>query len=166
MTFHDGNGRRGVSVVLNKSAVEVVVQNTVTETSLWSFAVPANTINALTTGTDGMLRATVVCRVSGAAAASLTIRGKFGASTFATIVVTITGTDDVLRPVCFVFPDGATDNLRGQMSLFREGNAAPGDEASAGTNAAQQTFEVTAEWAVAIGSSVLTKTYAVLEWLP
>lgn len=170
LTFHDGNARRGVAVVMNKSATEVTVQNTVTETSLWSFAVPANTLNAVTTGTNGMLRATVLARVTNGSglARNLTVRGKLGASTFATITVSIADatTGDVLRPLCFVFPDGASDNLRGQMTLFREGVVAPGDEGSAGTNAAQQTMDVTVEWAFASANCSVVKSAAVLEWLP
>lgn len=169
LSYHDGNGARQVGVVLNKSAAEVTVSNTVTETSIYSFAVPANTINAATAATDGMLRATVLARATNTSGGdvNLTVRAKLGASTFGTEVVSIVNgsSNAPVQIQAYVFPDGASDNLRGHLSVLR--NAASGsDQGTAGTNAAQQTLDVTVEWASAAGTITLVKSTAVLEWSP
>lgn len=81
------SGAGGIVQILNRAVAQVIVANTGVETSVYSFSVAGGTL-----GTNKRLRLTVFgdCLNNSGGNSNLTVRAKYGATTFGTLVGVVT----------------------------------------------------------------------------
>lgn len=161
----------GNTGVIRTTSADVTVVNTTTETTIFTFTIPANTL-----GTDNSTRLFIQGRVTdntGGGAQLLTVRLKYGATTVATrIIESVTGITDQGYPFMFaLMADGATNAQEAMMKLQRDlasastvpTNIARGTAAEDSTTALA--LAVTVQWDLADANLSYTMEHAVLEVL-
>ena len=115
----NGDGQSGsptitsTSRVLNRDVTARSVDNTVTETSIYSFSVPASTL-----GTDKKLRLTVFGEIRNSfGAATFAVRGKYGATTFSTFSSLSNAVEATGRAIKMVFEIAAFNSANAQIGV-------------------------------------------------
>lgn len=154
------------SGTLDKDTSNTTVVSSTTETSIYSFSVPANTL-----GTDNMIRLTIfISDFDSLDTRTTTFRLKYGSTTMATFVKTSSGTQANRngRLVAILVGDSATNSQMG--GIWIQGNAAfTNDQGDVGTAAEDSTgaltLDVTVEHSINNASVSITKAYALLEVL-
>jgi hypothetical protein len=168
--------------VLDRESATTDVTNTVTETTIFTFSVPANTLD-----TTRMLRLTTFGDYlnNNATGSSLTWRIKFGGTTVFADAISVSATSATRRPWClqvWLASNNGTSSqsMSGTFLCGTAGGATTGlgnlddDEIEAVTpffntasinQTSAQTFEVTVQWSAASANLSCRRFYAVLERL-
>lgn len=170
-----GSGAGTASLSYTKSqdtsATSVTVSNTVTETTIYSYSVPANTL-----GTNKVLRFTVNGTYTNQTGVNrtITVRVKYGATTILTktsgSIGSAVGTGSFNIEGNISEQAGSTSTQGGYMYCsFESGNGTSVDWTDRGNinedSTAIKTLSVTVQHSVASASLSLTKKYATLELL-
>lgn len=145
----------------------VTIANTVTETTVSTFSLPANIL-----GTNNMVIGTIYLSdldIRGAAGATLTLRLKYGATTLVSLLFAPAGTatNGQAKIEVYLAAVGATNSQKGTMSLYRNPTAASGawDGAiitpgtAAEDSTAAKNLIVTAQWSEANSGDSITAEF-------
>jgi len=158
-------------IVLSKVTNNVSVSNTVTETSIFSYSVPANTL-----GTNNALRLTVRGRWSCTGSSpTLTASVKYGTATFAQPVLqsnAVAQTDKGFLLDVLLAADGSTSAQYGWAAFIADAvstnnqiNSVARGTANTEDSTTTLTFEVTVTWSAASASNTFILEHAFLEFI-
>lgn len=159
-------GGGGGVTVLNRDVVGTTVADTTTETSIYSYSVPGNTLS-----TNKRLRLTILGSYQAANDPALRIRLNFGGDTCVIrgLLAMGTGTAGALKIEAWVTALNATNSqqLAGQVWSAGSSNSDPGpfESTASEDTTASKTLEVTVEWDDANPGNTLTIRSAILELL-
>lgn len=153
-------GGGGGGGALDLSTADTTVGNSIAETTLYTFTLPANTL-----GATGCASQRIIGTLTGNASATLALKAYFGAGTTTATFVPATVTAEPLHIDVAVCGDGTTGAQ--QIELIATVNNAAVVRTARTTIAVdsttQQIFQVTAQWATATSAATLTKLYASTE---
>jgi hypothetical protein len=177
-SINDDGTLHGCARLLDKSTTAQDVTNTVTETSVYSYSVPGNTL-----GTSNGLRLvlTGLSHVD-TSSATVTVRVKFGGTTFATAVLNLTATHNGGYKIeVLLNANGATNSQRAvvvsqffnlgaseTVAVLTQGSSTVGiayhDALTVDTTTAQ-TLTVTVQWSSALSTNHFRRWSATTELL-
>ncbi len=149
--------------LLDISVAEVTVSNTTTETSIYSFSIPANTLgvdNALDLFLEGTIQNT-----SGGGG-NIRVRVKYGGTTIFDDNPSVSnGTNELYVINARIFADGAENAQKGALYASRGADTNMGDDrgTAAVDSTTIQTLEVTVEWSAANPAAIFVHREAVLK---